>query len=295
MASKDIEAKTCYKCKKIVPMTSFYPNRDWSSQGGRDIWCKSCVQEFCVDEETILEYMRENNRKVNTGLIEAARLHDRSVTLKSEYKKARNIIAKKKIMDASRVKYVLNMMNNTKFYEWEKTTTNPEVKKIEDLQGNKAYKEIIVEEATYRDRWVGIYTDTEAKYLEDYVEKLGKDFDLNTSTLVNYAEKIAKASLDYDNARMQVAAGAMKPADLKIYKQIFDELNTSAQFTPKSRGSGVTASGFNSFAEIVAKIEETGMPIVSTVRFPIDDVDKITENFYHIVEAIGMRGDLSDG
>lgn len=65
--------KLCLKCGHVLPLGSFYQNREWREQSCRDAWCKSCIQKFCVNRETLREYCWYNNREWSDMNYEQAR------------------------------------------------------------------------------------------------------------------------------------------------------------------------------------------------------------------------------
>lgn len=61
-AKKPSAMKMCLRCHEIKPLTDFYSNKAWTDQNGRDLYCKECARDMCVDRDTLRKYMWENNR-----------------------------------------------------------------------------------------------------------------------------------------------------------------------------------------------------------------------------------------
>lgn len=62
---KRVEGKCCPKCGRTLPFAKFYPNKGWSEQVYRDLWCKDCVARECKSYESLKMYCYENNREWN--------------------------------------------------------------------------------------------------------------------------------------------------------------------------------------------------------------------------------------
>ena len=43
--------KICSKCKQTKTLQSFYSNKDWTEQLGKDVWCKDCVGKCATKDE----------------------------------------------------------------------------------------------------------------------------------------------------------------------------------------------------------------------------------------------------
>lgn len=110
---------------------------------------------------------------------------------------------------------------------------------------------------------------------------------LDNENLRDYARKVAKASLEADIAYDKKRSGKISSSELKEAQLMFDNLSKSAEFAACKRRSS-DAGGLGSFGELIAKLENTGMLQSVTVQFPEDDVDRIIEDYRHILAAVGI-------
>lgn len=70
---------------------------------------------------------------------------------------------------------------------------------------------------------------------------------------------------------------------------MFDNLSKSANFAACKRKAGEQA-GLGCFGELVMKVETSGKIEENYVRWEQDEVDRVIEECYHIVAAVGFEG-----
>lgn len=140
------------------------------------------------------------------------------------------------------------------------------------------------ENKSYNKKWMGEYSPSEIEYLEGYINGLHKDFKIVTENHKDYAKKIAKASLHMDNCFRDVLEG-ISGADKKYKdaKDVFDTLSKSAQFSESQRGQNEVGLGcFGRVFELV----ETKTFIPEHIRTEQDDIDKMLNDFSHILKSL---------
>lgn len=81
--------------------------------------------------------------------------------------------------------------------------------------------------------------------------------------------------------------GLASVSDWKEAQSIFDNLSKSANFAACRRRAGDSA-GLGSLGQIVARIEQMGELQTPKVKFPPDDIDKILQDFLHVISAVGL-------
>lgn len=42
-SKQQIASKLCVRCGEVLPLNSFYSNKEWASQSFHDAWCKECA------------------------------------------------------------------------------------------------------------------------------------------------------------------------------------------------------------------------------------------------------------
>lgn len=56
------QSKLCIRCNKVLPIGSFYANKNWAEQQYHDTWCKDCAAKYVKDKEGLIQYCHDNNR-----------------------------------------------------------------------------------------------------------------------------------------------------------------------------------------------------------------------------------------
>jgi len=131
---------------------------------------------------------------------------------------------------------------------------------------------------------MGTYSYADSDYLNDYLSKLQSDFNIITTNHMDYARKIAKASLATDKAyeaMIQGVSGADKR--YKDLQSIFDTLSKSAQFSENTRGAN--DAGISGISQVVDKIESKQW-IYDTEEFPEDELDHLLKQFANIRKSL---------
>jgi len=134
----------------------------------------------------------------------------------------------------------------------------------------------------YSTEWVGTYSQADLNYLEEYLKSLKKDFKIITRNHIDYARKIAKASLAMDKAYEEMVNGG-SDARYKTMKSIFDDLSKSAQFAESQRG--VNDISLGCFGIVFDKVEKN---IYVTEHQPNnkDIYDNLLEQFSNINKSL---------
>jgi hypothetical protein len=110
------------------------------------------------------------------------------------------------------------------------------------------------DEMFYSDEWLGTYSQRDIEYLDEYLMSLKKDFKIVTRNHVDYARKIAKASLAMDRAYQGMIEGNGSESRYKNLKDVFDSLSKSAQFSESERGINDVSLGC--FGVLFDKVEK---------------------------------------
>jgi len=139
-----------------------------------------------------------------------------------------------------------------------------------------------MEKRKYNEVWMGTYSKSEVKYLEDYLENLKSDFNIVTTNHIDYAKKIAKASLIMDKEYEKIINGEGSDTSYEKYKRIYDDLCKSAQFAESGRGKSVVGNGISEIVELV----ENKQWIFKSDNYEKDDIDLLLEQFSNIDKSL---------
>lgn len=282
-------------CHKILPLTEFYKNRNWSEQSGVDLYCKECARQMCVDKESIRKYCWENNRLYSEDMWNAAEK-------KAMYYLANNAEylsdkTSKKKKEEIKNRYICNqfflIMNTVTYYSFVDNTAEGGVIRDFDpesmdgtLVSTEDGEQVINDGAKiYSPTWNGFYTRNEIEYLDGYYERLNEGFVLDDVNIQDYAKKVAKASLEADTRYNNMRIGKCSSGDWKEAQAIFDNLCKSANFAAcqkKDKGAGSNEV----LCEIIANIEINHQADMPQVFFEEDHIDLILKDFAHTYDAI---------
>lgn len=143
-------------------------------------------------------------------------------------------------------KNYMRMVNSLPQYK----NTNWSSSKFDDTGDNAGYNG---DGLIHSVEWMGNYTQEDLTYLDEYLFALKKDFKIVTKNHVDYAKKIAKASLAMDRAYEDMLNGG-SDGKYKMMKEIFDSLSKSAQFAESQRG--LNDVGLGCFGVVFDKVEK---------------------------------------
>lgn len=108
----------------------------------------------------------------------------------------------------------------------------------------------------YNMEWQGSFSMQDLNCLNDYYDKLHRDYKITTQNHKDYARKVAKTSLAMDKAysRMVNDKDPNAHREYKELKSIFDDLCKSARFSESTRSANDV--GLGSFGVIFNKVEQ---------------------------------------
>lgn len=139
-----------------------------------------------------------------------------------------------------------------------------------------------MEKRKYNDEWMGTYSKSEIKYLDEYLDKLKSDFNIVTTNHIDYAKKIAKASLIMDKEYEKIINGEGSDSSYEKYKRIYDDLCKSAQFAESGRGKTAVGNGISEIVELV----ENKQWIFRRDDYEKDDIDLLLAQFSNINKSL---------
>jgi len=268
---KDIQINNnkmrCAQCgnEKYIK-TDFYKSKDprFGVSQGKCYWCKECLEKMCFDDNGV-----PSRNKFREVLRDYLNLPFDQKIYEDSIKKDKRILG-----------FYITQLNTRSGYKgkdltWEDGQVN------DDIDNESVYKE---DKKVHSVEWMGYYSQVDLDYLNDYLEKLRNDFNIITTNHLDYAKKIAKASLATDKAYEEMLQGN-KDAD-KRYKDlqsIFDNLSKSAQFSENSRGAN--DAGITGISQVVDKIENKQW-IYEIEDFPEDELDHLLKQFSNIKKSL---------
>lgn len=280
--------KICSKCKQTKTLQSFYSNKDWTEQLGKDVWCKDCVGK-CATKDELREYFWENNREWNEKLWNSARKKSELAANKNTTYQRAFEETKKNILDRLTCQHVIKSMQlNYKFVDNSKNIN------VQSYQEAKEDGQIKTEEPeedpdvkSYSEEFNGYFKKDELKYLHEYYTGLERDFELSDTNLIDIAKKLAKASLQADRVQDRYMAGQATMQDVKDAIALFDLLSKSGNFAACKRPPG-DKGGLGSWGELSLYLETHGHPMTRKIEWEKDSVDEIIDQYRHITKAIGL-------
>jgi len=139
------------------------------------------------------------------------------------------------------------------------------------------------EERFYDEEWMGEYTEVEIEYLNNYMNDLKNDFKIINRNHVDYARKIAKASLAMDIEYNKMMSGEGDTAKYKMLREAFDSLSKSAQFAESGRSSNDISLG--NFGVVFDKVEKN-MWVPTHVPNDKDIYDMLLDQFSNIRKSL---------
>lgn len=246
------ETKVCSECGRKLVLNQFYKSNN-PKHGGYTPMCKTCA-----------------NKMVNSYDIESVYSFLKDLDLPFIY----SVWERHKDKDKPLGAY-LREINSLKQYEsmrWKDSVFQEDnVPPKDDVK-------------IYSKKWHGYYTQSEIEYLDEYLEGLMKDFVINTTSHLDYAKKIAQASLAMNKAYQEMLEGV--PGADKRYKdlqKVFDELSQSAKFAEATRGKNDI--GLGSFGKVFEMVERNQW-IPRHIPLEKDDIDKILDYYANIERSL---------
>lgn len=134
----------------------------------------------------------------------------------------------------------------------------------------------------YSKEWNGHFTQSDINYLNDYLEGMKSDYKIVTKNHMDYAKKVAKASLAMDKEFEKVLRGEPDTV-YKNLRDTFDKLSSSAKFSESQRSANDV--GLGSFGVIAGRVEKhTWIPEYEPVDK--DTYDLIIAQFSNIEKSL---------
>lgn len=222
---------SCTMCGELKPPKEYYQSfHSIHKRTGKVPYCKSCLKKMSTDSNgnvtkiKIQEMLKSIDRPYIDSLFEAA-LSDPNETVGN---------------------YMKNIsMVQFKDLKWGDSEFESKILTSEDVNDD---------ELIYSEEWHGKFTRSDLRYLDDYLKSLRKDFKITTRNHIDYARKIAKASLAMDKAYEDMINGEDSGVKYKSLRETFDTLSKSAQFAEVGRGINDVSLG--NFGVIFDRVEK---------------------------------------
>lgn len=153
-----------------------------------------------------------------------------------------------------------------------------------DTELNENFEDSLMDEKVWDDEWYGYYTRRDLIYLNNYLSKLKQDYSIVTANHLDYARKVAQASLAMTKAFNDMQEGK-QDAD-KMYNAAsanFDKLCKSAEFAQSQRSA--TDISLGSFGQIFDKVEKSTY-VPQYVPDEEDIYDKLISQFSNLNKSL---------
>jgi len=120
MKKTAVASKLCVRCNRVLPLGDFYPNKSWTSQRYRDVWCRECASQYCKDQETLKQYCYENNRQWKDSFWDSALKKAQYVlATDAQYIDPKTTAKKRKEIEGrTAARQFFSMMNLGQFYSY---------------------------------------------------------------------------------------------------------------------------------------------------------------------------------
>lgn len=274
-----ISTRTCSTCGDVLPLSDFLTNKDWDDNLGKDNVCKSCLKA-CDTRAKLREYFWNNNRKFSDTLWAAASAKaEQDAKGAAQYKRAPNDV-KAAILEGLTCERAIALMNTAKYYSYEEHDGEFDPTEAEaDASASNG--------KSYSKEFKGMYAPRELETLHEYYNDLAAENDLSTRTAKDYAQKMAKASLLYDETFDAYRNGEATIEDLQRASSLLDSVSKTGALAPSNK-AGKEEGDSGSWGELTLKLITTGHPCVKEIDWPKDVVDKLLAEYQHIAGAIGI-------
>lgn len=284
-----ITSKSCSVCHITKKVKSYYIHRDNKQGYGLNNACRDCDNKTAINLEGIKKYCDINCRLFSQELYDFV---VKSITKKYKDDVDYNSLSEEKrelFFNTKVMKGYFSQQGQRQFYQYlntnESDTSVEEIEREEDIDEELERTKPVKESKIHSEKWGGTYSKAQISWLDSYYADTCADFNVISRIHKDYAKKIAKSSLNMDEAfsdMMNGVSGADKR--YKEAKAVFDSLSISAKFSEKTRSNNDTA-GMGSLSEIGAWLEQNGF-LQKKIIFEEDDVDKINSDLRHVLASI---------
>lgn len=287
--------KLCVKCQTSQPLDSFYKNNGWTAQAYHDAWCRSCVRKYSTAKETLREYCFYNNRAWSEMLWDRSKEAARyKLATDMRYNRA-NDKNKSMMEDPIACTLYISQMNMLQVYKYSENMSVESglypafdsSKSDEAINEDNKDEMRIDTEVVYDPAWNGLFAKRELEYLNNYYHQLETDFALDDVSMRDYARKVAKASLTYDDVYNKHKKGEATSKELGEAKSNFDELSKSANFAACRRRVDDKTMVLP-LGQIVEYLEANNKIYARKETWDKDSVDQMIIEMYHIATSLGL-------
>lgn len=273
------ETIKCTCCGNLMKNSSFYKSYSFifkNNSDSRMSVCKECLLEIYAiylekyrdRKKAIFEVCKKVDAFFSDSLYEAVEI---------QAQKANSNVCKIYFQKANSLKQYRGLtFDNAEMLEI--VTVEQRIKNANENTGDGE-----LDSKLFSEKWMGTYTKRDLEYLDNYLNRLQEDFKIVTINHIDYAKKIAKASLAMDQAYSDLISGVSgAEGRYKNLKDAFDSLSKSAQFSESNRGDAVGVSGLS---QIIDSVEGRSW-IPSTEEFKKDDLDHLMNQFANISKSL---------
>jgi hypothetical protein len=263
---KDKLKYTCVACNKERNEDEFYKNKK-SSFVDRHLICKSCINGKLSDGVTT---PRDVMKELDLPYIDS--VWEECLTKQHPFGNYMRMIS-------------LPQYKGLGYADSDSAVVEVKEEKVKDVKNKppKAKDLLVDEKKQYSREWLGYYTPTEIEYLDNYIADLRRDFKITNRNHVDYAKKIAKASLAMDLAFDNMMNNKGDSSKYKAMKDTFDSLSKTAQFSENQRGASDV--GLGGFGVIFDKVEQNAY-VYEHEPESQDIYDKLLEQFSNIKKSL---------
>ena len=255
------EMSTCLMCGENKKGSDFYQNYDSMTQTGKVAYCKKCIRNYVyvngrINIDKFKDFLLKIDRPFLIGLYQNALNHE-SDTI-GVYMRS------------------ISLPKNRSLRWKDSELDDPFIDNTDHGPSDN-------DEQTYSSDWAGYYTKRDLDFLEEYLFSLKEDFKISTRNHIDYARKIAKASLAMDKAYAKLLSGSGSETTYSKLKEVFDGLSKSAAFAESGRGINDVSLGC--FGTTFDKVEKN-VWVFKHIPESKDTYDLLLDQFANINKSL---------
>jgi ribosomal protein L37AE/L43A len=247
----------CTNCNGIKPVNNFAKNtNNGKEQQEHDYWCTDCRKKMVVDEQSLIEYCRENNRGYSQELFK------QTLKMSEDKLKKKNKVEKINNYDELLIKNAINL------YFSKMNLIGNEGRKIIDKKNNniKVSKDLI-------SNWGEGFEDFEYQQLQNYYNDLLGYYEIENPVHKNLIKLGAMNAVLAEKALRE-----NRTADYAKLQSAYSSILSDSRLKP-SQKNAADGSGLATVGQWVEKLEMIDGKIPQHEIVDPDKIDKAIEYF----------------
>jgi len=239
--------KKCLCCNKQFPNNKFGVNTYVEDQ--LDLWCKTCRKQKCVSEQTLKQYLFENQRPYNELLFS-------DCIKNSESKNKVKGIDDYNIIIKDAISIYFQKMALINIGEGGQTLTKRDLKESTPVKKSitkktKNKKNIIPPSEELIDKWGEGYQPEYYNLFENKYQKLSNTYQLPTESHKEFLMKACVCSVMAD-----IAMAEKDTKNAKEWMAMFKDTTSAGKLQPSQMSKADLSQGMDTFGQLARMVEE---------------------------------------